>query len=424
MAEEAAPTVGGTGTAAAAANITRLTAPLVAFDIETVRLFKEAEIAGSEPMGLRVVAVCKWQRTQQLAPASASCAPQHHEQFTERVWHAKAPTAEDDKAGGGAQHLCLGSHCVEDVVDYLWQEFQDGAQLMTWNGTLSDWVLLAMASGTHCAFHRCKVMAAGSVDLPFGLLCMRGYMVGLSTVSQAASLPDSKPIASVLSADAWTRDSYRAVVALCISDALNTVHIALLAMQHGVLRWYNRMSRLVRWFPPRQRLGTLSTVDEIWRELLSGRMRFTSARWSKTITPALCCLWMAAPTREAVPAVLAHRQQQLQAGRLVDPFLHLPCFDVRGSRRGVVLPPPFAAPNAGERASQRSLLAATHTVKQEAVPSAGSAQPAAPALVPAPPLGGRPLGPEPSATASPPPPLAYRLPRDAGSVPPAPTGGH
>ena len=257
-----------------------MTTAYVGFDVETDRLFGLHERPGSRPTGIRVVSI-----------AVLYVSPQHT-RVASYSTHPPLPTASSGSGGGGGLLTVLTAAEVRTVIDALWAHFTHACTtLVTWGGTIADWALLAAGARDAAYAKRCVTMALGSVDLPFTLLCHRGYMVGLAAAASGAGLAD-KPIASTDAATAWTPDTADRVVALCLGDATNTVHLAHLIRCHGILQWRRRDGTTAVWRVPRHQVsGQLLTA---WESMTV--LALPLQRWrNEDVTPATSCAWMGLP---------------------------------------------------------------------------------------------------------------------------------
>jgi len=200
-------------------------ATLVAFDVEMDRLFASDEIPGTVDIGVRVVSI-----------AILNSIP-GQQRIQVQSWHPPLPSNLAATAATATTATTLAPATVCSIIATLWAYFQHGARLVTWGGTATDWPVLARCAQHPTAAMQCAAMAQVAVDLPFTLLCQRGYMVGLEAASRGAGLRNGKPISSKASASAWTADGAESVVALCVSDAINTVTLLHMAQTLQVLKW-------------------------------------------------------------------------------------------------------------------------------------------------------------------------------------------
>lgn len=283
----------------------------VAFDIETTRPFHPGEAPGSRPIGILVIAVA----SQDTSPRAQKAFHRTGEpQFSLRVWHPPLPSDTKldpegkgkDRGKGGAKKKKKGTvkplqaqlqpHQVCAVVEHLYNlvVFKH-AQLCTWGGMAADWPVLA-ACCAHSPEHVKMVlfMAWHHVDLPFTLLCHRGYMVGLGSVARHMGL-DIKPVHSKSCSDLWVFGTATQVIHLCTSDAVATLRIIQSASAKRTLQWKNTAGRVVVWRLPGSSVAAAMGSRQPW--VMPNTMQAYTLlppprfRWDKPITPRTSCQW-------------------------------------------------------------------------------------------------------------------------------------
>ena len=224
-----------------------------AFDIETERLFRKDENAGDVSIPLVTVVLC-----------TSTC------RF---VWRPPA-----DQPHLSEQDVC-------DIIDTL-EHIAKTHTLVTWSGTNSDWpLLMAACGGSTDHIQTCCRLACFSVDIPLLVLAHKGFMIGLAACSKGMELFSPKPIESATSPEMWARGDRDKVIALCTSDAQNTLDIANRVEESGMITWKTKR-------------GKMKTL------VLQGRLSTSLAfqcpfvrplptwRWALPITPTTCFAWV------------------------------------------------------------------------------------------------------------------------------------
>lgn len=255
--------------------------PFAAFDIETQRLFRDGEAAGSSPIPLVSVVICT--------------------DTVQMVWTA------------AADEPCLQETDVCAIIDTLWR-LRASHVLVTWSGTNADWPLLAAACGGSARHVQlCASMACFSVDLPLIVLACKGFMVGLEACAQATGLPHAcKPIASAAGPALWKAGQRDKVVELCVCDARNTLAVAQHIDASRIMKWCTKKGKVKTLFLPCN-LPTLVAIQCV-------RLRpLPKWRWNLDITPASAFAWM--HNFSVLRPICRH------VCVAADPFVGVPTFD-------------------------------------------------------------------------------------------------
>lgn len=105
---------------------------------------------------------------------------------------------------GDTHYSSLRASDVEELVLYLQQSSAEGATLVTWGGTASDWKIL------HCAVSSAlkptvMKLAREHVDIPLAACATSGMMMGLSATCQGMSIgTGARSLASAAVPAFWT----------------------------------------------------------------------------------------------------------------------------------------------------------------------------------------------------------------------------
>lgn len=181
-----------------------------------------------------------------------------------------------------------------DLVRYLLEKQKAGDIIVTWNGASFDFAVLAKESGL---FEECRDLARQHIDIAFLMLCVKGFMAGLSATGEGMGL-GGKPegmdgsVATIL----WNKDhsSQRRVLHYVASDAELTGRIYLKTLEQGYARWTTTSGRLSTWAPPTVD-GRLLVVEEALQLPLPDTSWMTRPR-----TREDCLTWMTPQEAQAV----------------------------------------------------------------------------------------------------------------------------
>lgn len=175
------------------------------------------------------------------------------------------------------------------VVQTLTDAVARGFTLVTWNGLGFDFQVLAAASGLVAA---CAQLATESIDMMFQVVCVNGYRLSLDTAlagmglankMHTATLNDGRetPISGKDAPRLWQAGEYQPVMDYCVSDARQTLALALECQRRRCLTWTSKRGRPVRmdlgrgWLTVRECLA-LPEPDTSWMTDPVTRRSFTS----------------------------------------------------------------------------------------------------------------------------------------------------
>lgn len=167
-------------------------------------------------------------------------------------------------------------------VDYLHMMISDGYTIVTWNGFGFDWPVLAHESGLH---EECCELALEHVDCMFQVFCLKGFPLGLDSVSRGLGVGEKLEGMNGSQAPIlWRQGECDKVLAYVAQDARMTLQVALEIEKRGSLSWVAKSGRLNHLQVPR--LFTvfeslqLPEPDTAWMSQPIPRERFTA--WMST----------------------------------------------------------------------------------------------------------------------------------------------
>lgn len=199
-----------------------------------------------------------------------------------RVWHGNS-------LGAFPYPERMTAEECRELATYLIGCQDSGYTVVTWNGMGFDMRVLAEECGDE--WHdRIKELTLNHIDMAFHMLCVKGYMIGLSAAAQGLRVGDKMEgmhgsLAPVMWAEG--RESQDKVLSYVMQDALLTSSIYVALKKHGCLPWISRSGKSQAWYLgqtgllPVNRANELPLPDTSW--MTSPRLRGDCLEWaSKT----------------------------------------------------------------------------------------------------------------------------------------------
>ncbi len=182
-------------------------------------------------------------------PLGITCAATITETGRVRVWHdSYAPQMSQEYA--------------ESLVEYLLvQERDHGRFPVTWNGLGFDFRVLAAESDMP---GNCSYLAINHLDIPFQLLCEKGFMTGIVAAAEGMNLAGKTEGMHGAKAPAmWKmgREAQDKVLEYVEQDARLTAQLYEGVIENRCLRWVAKSGRLAKWYPTMVE-GRLLTAGE------------------------------------------------------------------------------------------------------------------------------------------------------------------
>jgi len=131
------------------------------------------------------------------------------------------------------------------VLEYLEGVRNDGATILTWNGTF-DFENLAIESGE---VERCAALALDSWDMMYHLFCLKGFPLSLDTAAKGMGLPGkTEGMHGDLAPVMWKESNEKRLKVLEYvgQDVITTLDVALAVMQANCMEWTSKSGRPMR----------------------------------------------------------------------------------------------------------------------------------------------------------------------------------
>jgi predicted PolB exonuclease-like 3'-5' exonuclease len=139
---------------------------------------------------------------------------------------------------------------VDEIAKYLYWEWREGAQIVTWNGLGFDFDVMH----EECRWWKSSLrfMAWNHIDPGFQMLCEKGFMVGLDTAAKGMGLHGKTEGMSGKDAPVmWAegRNQQEKVLEYVAQDAVTTLEVYEAILRRGSLSWISRSGRANKWRP-------------------------------------------------------------------------------------------------------------------------------------------------------------------------------
>jgi predicted PolB exonuclease-like 3'-5' exonuclease len=131
------------------------------------------------------------------------------------------------------------------VLEYLEGIRNDGATIITWNGTF-DMENLAIESGE---ISRCAALALDSWDIMFQLFCIKGFPLSLDTAAKGMGLPGkTEGMHGDLAPVMWkeSHEKRMKVLEYVGQDVITTLDVGLAVMQANCMEWTSKSGKPMR----------------------------------------------------------------------------------------------------------------------------------------------------------------------------------
>jgi hypothetical protein len=246
-----------------------------AFDLEVAALVPEGEdLSDHHPLGITCAA--------SYSRIEINGSPQ----YCSRVWH---PTLNH---GTGRYDPTMTVAQVTEMLYNLAAMQYAGVPVITWNGLGFDFReidSLVVGFGAHCLT---RALAIDHTDIAFHMFCEKGFMAGLSKVTQAMAVGQkTEGMAGALAPQKWagSRHDQDLVLEYVANDAKITGLLLEAVVEAGLLRWVSRTGRMNTWpvpaLLPVREASMLPEPDTSWMDHPWSRDKFTG--WLQPIPPSL-----------------------------------------------------------------------------------------------------------------------------------------
>lgn len=198
-----------------------------------------------------------------------------------RIWHGSS-------LGIFAYPERMNTEECRELAAYLIKCQEEGYPMVTWNGAGFDMRVLAEECGEE--WHEpLRELTMNHIDPGFHMLCIKGYMVGLSTAAQGLRAGDKmEGMHGSLAPTMWAedRESQDKVLQYVAQDALLTSKVYVALQEDRRLDWISRAGRSQTWafrggLLSVNKANELPLPDTSW--MTSPRLRGDCLEWvSKT----------------------------------------------------------------------------------------------------------------------------------------------
>jgi hypothetical protein len=203
-------------------------------------------------------------------PLGISCAAALTDEGDFSVWHGGKKDGEFTEQMKEAEVL--------GMINYLWDMFQAGYQIYTWNGLGFDFDILFEESGGD---ERCKQMACSHVDMMFHFFCIKGYAISLDKAARGMGLEGkTEGMDGALAPKMWRQEKFTQVLDYLAQDVCITLGLAQQCDRKRKVRWTSNRGREQEcslpegWLPVDQALK-LPEPDTSWMSTPWPRSKFT-----------------------------------------------------------------------------------------------------------------------------------------------------
>jgi hypothetical protein len=167
---------------------------------------------------------------------------------------------------------------VSEMLDYLLAMEQAGFQVVSWNGLMFDFDVLAEESGRMV---ECAKLALRHVDMMFHVLCAKGFPLGLDKTAKGIGLTGkTEGMHGDLAPDMWAKslEDRSKVLEYVAQDARTTLQVAELGDKLHGIQWISNSGKLNRlsfddWLPVTHALR-LKLPDTSWMTNPMSREQF------------------------------------------------------------------------------------------------------------------------------------------------------
>ena len=202
-------------------------------------------------------------------PLGISCAAALTDEGDFSVWHG-------GKKDGEFTEQMKETEILE-MINYLWDMFQTGYQIYTWNGLGFDFDILFEESGGD---ERCKQMARSHVDMMFHFFCIKGYAISLDKAARGMGLEGkTEGMDGALAPKMWRQGKFTQVLDYLAQDVRITLGLAQQCDHKRKVRWTSNRGREQEcslpegWLPVDQALK-LPEPDTSWMSTPWPRSKF------------------------------------------------------------------------------------------------------------------------------------------------------
>lgn len=163
------------------------------------------------------------------------------------------------------------------MLTYLLNRQRKGYTLLTWNGLLFDFDVLAEETDMHA---KCVGLAMNHVDMMFHFFCLKGFPLGLEACAKGCGLPGkTEGMDGAKAPQLWQAGEYDKVLEYVGQDVITTLQVAEAVERQKGFDWTAKSGRrnsvrINQWLTVAQALK-LPEPDTSWMDSPWPRSKFT-----------------------------------------------------------------------------------------------------------------------------------------------------